>query len=130
MRKHHILHRYLGALFLLAAFIPAWSQDTAPQTSGDNSKVNQRDRNAAEPTADQQKENRSDLELTKEIRKSLIADKSLSTYAHNVKVIAQNGKVTLKGPVRSDDEKAAVVSKAAQVAGQDNINDDITVVPK
>ena len=117
---------------MLALCVPAWSQDTAtnPQTRGDNSEVNQRDRNAAEPTADQQKENRSDRELAKEIRKSLVGDKSLSTYAHNIKVISQDGKVTLKGPVRSEEEKSTVLSKAAQVAGKANISDDITVVPK
>lgn len=130
LRKCHIFHRCLGVLFLLVALVPAWSQDAPPQTSGDNSKVNQRDQNASEPTADQQKDNRSDLEITKEIRKSLIGDGSLSTYAHNVKVISQNGKVTLKGPVRSEEEKATVLSKAAQIAGQNNINDDLSVVPK
>ena len=130
LRKYHIFQRFLGVLILLVGFVPTWSQDATPQPSGDNSKVNQRDQNGSEPTADQQKNNRSDLEITKEIRKSLIGDKSLSTYAHNVKVITQNGKVTLKGPVRSEEEKATVLSKAAQVAGQDNINDDISVVPK
>ena len=57
-------------------------------------------------------------------------DKSLSTYAHNIKVITQDGKVTLKGPVRTDDEKSTVVAKATQVAGQGNVNDELTVVPK
>lgn len=128
--KYRIFHRYLGVLFLLIAFVPAWSQEVQPQTPADNSKVNQTDQNASEPTADQQKDNRSDLEITKEIRKSLVGDKSLSTYAHNVKVITQNGKVTLKGPVRSEEEKATVLSKAAQVAGQDNVNDGISIAPK
>ncbi len=120
--------RYLGVLFLLAAFIPAWAQDTpTSSTAGDNSKVNQQ---APGPTADQQKNSRSDLEITKGIRQSIVQDKSLSTYAHNVKVITQNGKVTLKGPVRSDEEKSAVTAKAAQVAGESNIDDEMTVVPK
>src|SRR5258708_23142791 len=74
----------------------------------DNTKVNQRDRNANEPTADQQKENRSDRDITQQVRQALLKDKSLSTYAHNVKVITQNGMVTLKGPVRSEEEKKAV----------------------
>src|SRR5690348_13844599 len=100
MRKCHSAYWYLGVLLLPILLVPAWSQDTSANPQSDNTKVNQRDRNAAEPTADQQKENRSDRDLTKEIRKSLVDDKSLSTYAHNVKVIAQNGKVTLKGPVR------------------------------
>lgn len=132
LRKYYTSHWYPAALLLLALCVPAWSQDTSanPQVRGDNTKVNQRDQKAEEPTADQQKENSSDRELTKEIRKTLVGDKSLSTYAHNIKVVAENGKVTLKGPVRSQEEKATVLSKAAQVAGRDNINDEITVVSK
>ena len=128
----HTFSRCLGLLLLLVAFVPAWGQDSTSnsQTAGDNSKVNQQDQQPSEPTADQQKNNRSDIEITREIRRSLTQDKPLSTYAHNVKVIAQDGKVTLKGPVRSDDEKAAVLAKAAEVAGQSNINDEMTVVPK
>lgn len=58
----------------------------------------------SQPTADQQKENKSDREIAKEIRQSIVKDKSLSTYGHNVKIIVQNGVVTLKGPVRSDED--------------------------
>jgi hyperosmotically inducible periplasmic protein len=133
LRKSEAAFRpWFAGLFLLVLFASAWAQDTSskPPTAGDNSKVNQRDQSASEPTADQQKNNQSDLEITKEIRRSLTKDKSLSTYAQNVKVIAQNGKVTLKGPVRSNNEKATVVAKAAQVAGEANINDEMTVVPK
>ena len=132
MRKYQIFNWLFAVMLLPALLIPSWAQSTSdnPQTRGDNTKVNQRDQNAAEPTADQQKDNRSDRELTKQIRKSLVNDESLSTYAHNIKVIAQDGKVTLKGPVRSENEKAAVLSKATQVAGKSNINDEITVVPK
>jgi osmotically-inducible protein OsmY len=124
--------RYFGSFLLALAVCPAWAQDsssTAPK-AGDNSAVNQRDKNQAEPTAGQQSNNRSDLDTTKAIRQALVKDKSLSTYAHNVKVITQNGKVTLKGPVRSDDEKSTIATKAAQVAGQGNITDEMTVVPK
>jgi hyperosmotically inducible protein len=56
-------------------------------------------------TADQQKENARDRELTQNIRRALMQDKTLSSYAHNVKVIAQGGQVTLKGPVRTEEEK-------------------------
>jgi hyperosmotically inducible periplasmic protein len=55
--------------------------------------------------------------LTKKIRQSLIADKSLSTYGHNVKIITQNGVVTLKGPVHSEEEKQTIASEAAEIAG-------------
>lgn len=101
---------------------------TIPSQNPDNTKTNQRDRNSNEPTADQQKENDSDLQLARKIRQSVVNDKSLSTDAHNIKIIAQDGNVTLKGPVRSDEEKRAVESKAAEVAGgSDHIHSEIEV---
>jgi hyperosmotically inducible protein len=104
------------------------SQPTAPQP--DNTKMNQRDRDASEPTADQQKANSSDRAITQQIRESIVKDSSLSTYAHNVKVITQNGMVTLKGPVRSEEEKKAVEQKATDVAGADRVTSKIDVQPK
>ena len=99
-------------------------QDT---TQPDNTKVNKQDRRQSEPTADQQKENKSDLEMAKNIRRSIVKDKSLSTYGHNVKVVVQNGTATLKGPVRSEDEKKAIEAKAAEIAGAANVKSEITV---
>jgi osmotically-inducible protein OsmY len=96
----------------------------------DNTKVNQRDRSASEPTADRQKENPADRQLAQQVRKALMKDKSLSTYAHNVKVVAQNGTVTLKGPVKSEEEKQAIEAKAAQVAGSDKVTSEIQVASK
>jgi osmotically-inducible protein OsmY len=93
----------------------------------DNTKVNKRDRANSEPTADQAKNNKSDREIMQEIRKSIVADKSLSTYGHNVKVVAQHGQVTLKGPVHSDDERKAIEAKAAEVAGADHVTNQIEV---
>ena len=87
------------------------------QTKQDNTGVNKRDRNPQEATADQQKANVSDRDLSAKIRKSIVGDKSLSTYAHNVKVISQNGTVTLKGPVRSEEEVKSIVSKATDITG-------------
>jgi hyperosmotically inducible periplasmic protein len=106
-----------------------YSQTPDPSTPApDNSKVNQRDRNAGEATADQQKMNPADRVLTRNIRRSIMADKSLSTYAHNIKIISQNGAVTLKGPVKSDDEKTNVIAKAVAVAGSpDKVTDQISV---
>jgi osmotically-inducible protein OsmY len=101
-----------------------------PQTHPDNSAVNQQDRPKTSVTADQQKQNSTDRTLTQHIRKSLLKDKSLSTYAHNVKIVSQNGVVTLKGPVRSEEEKRNVETKAAEVAGRDNVRNEITVAPK
>jgi osmotically-inducible protein OsmY len=96
----------------------------------DNTTVNQRDRNANEPTADRQKENRTDRDVTQQIRKSITNDKSLSSYAHNVKVVTQNGQVTLKGPVRSEEEKRAVEAKATEIAGENKITSELEVKPK
>ena len=84
----------------------------------------------AEPTAEQQRNNRSDLETTRLIRRAVVTDKSLSVYAHNIKIIAQNGVVTLKGPVRSEEEKQAIEKKAAEVAGAAQIKNEIEVTPK
>jgi hyperosmotically inducible periplasmic protein len=106
-------------------------QQTTDQTpQADNTRMNQQDRNSNEATADQQKADRSDREITQQIRKSITSDKSLSTYGHNVKVITQNGMVTLKGPVRSEEEKKAVEAKAAEVAGADKVTNEIDVQPK
>jgi len=101
-----------------------------PPTASDNSKLNQQDRNPDRVTADQQKkEDTSDLSITREIRRELIDDKSLSAYAHNVKIITQSGTVTLKGPVRTDEEKRIVEAKAASVSGK-AIKSELSVVPK
>jgi osmotically-inducible protein OsmY len=104
------------------------AQSTEPQaTNPDNTKMNAQDRDKASPTADQQKDNRSDREITQQIRQSLMNDKSLSTYGHNVKVITQNGQVTLKGPVRSDDEKKAIEAKATEIAGENKVTSELNI---
>jgi hyperosmotically inducible protein len=108
----------------------AQNASPADNTPADNTKLNERDRNANEPTADRQKENRSDREITQQVRKAIVKDKSLSTYAHNVKVITQNGMVTLKGPVHSEEEKKAIEAKAAEVAGQDKVTNQLDVKSK
>jgi osmotically-inducible protein OsmY len=78
-------------------------------------------------TADQQGQQNDDRVTTQKIRKAVIADKDLSTYAHNVKIIVKEGQVTLKGPVRSDGEKQKVQDLASQVAGVDKVTNELTV---
>ena len=106
-----------GAFVLALSLVPLCGVAAQQQSQPDNTKVNQRDRKPGAVTADQQKETSGDRELTAKIRKALLADKSLSTYAHNVKIVSQGGTVTLKGPVRSDAEAHAIVSKATELAG-------------
>ncbi|HLX86168.1 MAG TPA: BON domain-containing protein [Terriglobales bacterium] len=133
-------------LFLLAASmafggVRLLAQQSADQSASqsasqsapaqaDDTKVNQRDQSPSEPTSDQQKNDISDRDITKQIRQAIIGDKSLSTYAHNIKIIAQNGQVTLKGPVRSDDEKRAVEAKAAEIVGENKVTSELAVKPK
>jgi len=95
----------------------------------DNTTVNKQDRAPGAVTADQQKANRSDRDVTQQVRKAVMADKSLSTYAHNVKIVTQGGQVTLKGPVRSDEEKKTIVAKAEEVAGSGKVTDQLTIKP-
>src|ERR1700756_3847463 len=117
----------LAGWLLLGCGTIALAQEPAGQNAPatDNTKMNQRDRNPNEPTADQQQNNRSDRDITQQVRKAIVADKSFSTYAHNIKVVTQNGQVTLKGPVRSEEEKHAVEAKAAEVAGEGKVNSEL-----
>ena len=115
----------VGSALLLIASGFAAGQDAT--TAPDNTKVNKRDRAHAQPTADQAKDNTSDREIMRKIRSAIVSDKSLSTYAHNVKVISQHGKVTLKGPVHSDDEKKSIEAKAVEVAGSGNVTNQLSV---
>jgi hyperosmotically inducible protein len=120
----------LGVLLLSSLAVPARAalQDTQ-RPAPDNTKTNERDKDKTSPTADQQKMNPDDRTITKKIRMAIHQDKSLSTYAHNIKIITQDGKVTLKGPVSSEDEKNNVFAKATAVAGDGNVTNEIDVAP-
>jgi hyperosmotically inducible protein len=121
----------LGTCLLVGTALPAKinrPQDTQ-QPAADNTSNNKGDQSAGAMTADKQKMNPADRDLTKKIRMALHDDKSLSTYAHNVKIISQDGKVTLKGPVRTDDEKAGIEAKATEIAGAGNVTNQLTVAP-
>jgi hyperosmotically inducible periplasmic protein len=119
-----------GCLFL-GSSLPATGIRTqdAQQPAADNTKNNKGDQSAGAPTADKQKMNPADRDLTKKIRAALHNDSSLSTYGHNIKIISQDGKVTLKGPVRSEDEKSAIEAKATEIAGAGNVTNQLTVAP-
>ena len=124
---HQYRHRHVVATVALVGALLAPAFSAGAQTAPDNTKTNQQDRAKGAATADQQKENASDREITQKIRQAVMDDKSLSTYAHNVKVIAQDGQVTLKGPVRSENEKKTVEAKAVEVAGAGHVSNQITI---
>lgn len=124
----NIRHACWTAVLALAA-VAAGAQSTT--SAPDNSRMNRASVNSTDKTstADAQKNDATDLSLTQQIRKSLMADKSLSTYAHNVKIVAVNGAVTLNGVVRNDQEKQIVEQKAQAIAGAGHVTDDLTIAP-
>ena len=113
----------VAAIFLsAAAFASSIPQlSAAQQTAPNNTRNNKEDAQKGAVTADR--------ETTRKIRASIMSDKSLSPYAHNVKVITQDGKVTRKGPVRTDRERVGVEAKATAVAGDGNVTSGIQVAP-
>jgi hyperosmotically inducible periplasmic protein len=102
-----------------------------PQPVGSPARADNTSKNAEPgPTADQQANAKRDVELSAKIRRAVVSDKALSMAAHNIKIITISGVVTLKGPVRSLDEKKAVAEKASQIVGAGNVRDELSVAPK
>jgi len=117
------MHNTRTRLLVLALSGPLWIATLSPAQAPDNSAHNKQH----DVTADQQSNSASDRAITQKIRKALMADKSLSTDAHNVKIITTNGAVTLKGPVKSEDEKQQVASKAAEIVDASKIDNQLSV---
>jgi hyperosmotically inducible protein len=121
--------------FLIAAILIAGcSRDrdarqatNTPAVAQDNTGRNVRDRGGETKTPDDQSESEADRTITQNIRKALTADDSLSTNAKNVKIITNDGVVTLRGPVNSQEEKAEIEAKAKQVAGVKNVDNQLEV---
>jgi len=99
----------------------------ATLTAPNNSAVNVRDRAPGAMTAGEQSNSKSDLELTREIRRAVMKDNSLSMLAHNVKIISLNGDVTLRGPVNTRHERAAIGKEARAIAGAANVVNQLEV---
>ena len=99
------------------------SQTVAP----DNSGRNVRDRDNQTKTPGDQSENEADRTITQNIRQVITADDSLSTNAKNVKIITNDGTVTLRGPVKSEKEKTDIEAKAKQVAGVKRVDNQLEV---
>jgi hyperosmotically inducible protein len=113
----------VGALNVPLARAQSSTSQAAPDKAPDNSKQN---KNHAQ-TADNQTNAKSDRLMTASARKAIMADKDLSTYAHNVKIVTVNGAVTLKGPVKSDEEKQKVAADVSSVVSADKITNELTV---
>ena len=109
---------------------PSAPAPAAPGTAGaqpDNTKVNERDRNTGTLTPGDQNNNENDLKITQQIRQAVMNDGSLSFTAKNVKIITQGGKVTLRGPVKTAEERSAIEAAARKVAGANQVDNQIEV---
>jgi len=118
---------FVSAVFLFN--IPGVSLAQTADKPADNTGINKRDSSPEKITADQQSQTKEDREITQKIRQAVVDDKSLSTYAHNVKIITVDGMVTLKGPVRSQEEKRTIEEKAGQIAGKNKVKSEIEIAP-
>lgn len=115
------------AVLAMVGTLSAWAPTIHAQYPADNSGKNVRDRKDGAPTSGDQSNTKSDVAITQEIRKAVVADKSLSTNAHNVKIITANGIVTLRGPVKSAEEKATIEAKAKQAAGVSRVDNQLEI---
>ena len=129
-------HRPMGilarsiAIGALAAFFAVGCNNNPPKA--DNTKVNERDTpsDAKNPkTPMDQGQNKGDIDITAKIRRDLMDHDNLSTTAKNVKIITTDGTVTLRGPVKSEDERVAVVTAAQQVEGVKQVDNQLEVAP-
>lgn len=127
-----------ATLVAVAVTLPAVSvasPQTAPPSASstghaaDNTAVNARDRSGDTPTSSSQSNDASDVKLVAAVRRALTKDSSLSMLAHNVKVIASGSTVTLRGPVKSEDEKSRVESIARAVSGVSQVTNELEVKP-
>jgi hyperosmotically inducible protein len=113
----------------------AFARDIHPaqqfaQTAPDNTGRNERDQSGKTLTPGDQSTNKADVELTRKIREAVVADKSLSTDAHNIKIITIDGMVTLRGPVGSDTERTKIVATAKRLAGKDKVDSQLEIAHK
>ena len=105
---------------------PPSANSTTPER--DNTGVNVRDRSDAAKTPIDQNENQTDIDITANIRKRVV-DTKMSINAQNVKIITQDGKVTLRGPVKSEEEKMQIDKLAHEIAGPANVDNQLEVQP-
>jgi osmotically-inducible protein OsmY len=124
-----VMYMILTGSFTGLLSVAALAQEDGEHASlsPDNTGINKRDRSSQEQTADQAGGNIKDRDVMQKIRKAVIADKSLSSYAHNIKIISENGHVTLKGPVRSTREKKNIEAKAVDIVGADYVTNHLSV---
>jgi hyperosmotically inducible protein len=132
--EFQMMTKSLSALCIaasMAACSVAIAKDPPPPGASsdraDNTAMNERDRSGETPTSFDQPNNKADIDLAANVRKAIVGEKSLSTKAHNVKLIASAGVVTLRGPVDSADEKATVDKVVASVRGVSRVDNQLDI---
>lgn len=120
--------RKLAVAIVMVSALTAWAlPGRAADVPADNSGKNVRDRQGATQTPGDQSNAKADMAITQAIRKAVVADKGLSTNAHNVKIVTTNGAVTLRGPVKSEAEKNSIAEKAKQTAGVKSVDNQLEI---
>jgi hyperosmotically inducible periplasmic protein len=123
--------RKLAVSILMVCALTAWALPSgAADAPADNSGKNVRDRQGSTQTPGDQSNAKADMAITQAIRKAVVADRGLSTNAHNVKIITMNGAVTLRGPVNSEAEKSSIAAKAEQAAGVKSVDNQLEIASK
>jgi len=121
-----------SASLLVGGFLVPLGSSSAQTDAGvppaaDNSAMNQRDRGHETLTPIDQSNKPTDVNMTREIRRAIVKDDQLSMDAKNIKIITVDGAVTLRGPVKTEQEKADIAAKAAQLAGDSNVYNELEV---
>ena len=129
-----LLSPILGALLFVYSSPGQQANPSPTAASGsseaDNTKRNSTDENRNTETAEKQSNNKDDLALTQKIRQEVVKDGSLSMNGKNIKIIVRAGKVMLRGPVDSQQEKDAIGTKAGQISGPNQVNNQLEVKGK
>ncbi len=120
-------HITLSILCLSALSISAFAEDNATPAAADNTARNTRDRQSETKTSFDQSNDKKDVDITAAIRRAVMHEDNLSMTAKNVKIITENGVVTLRGPVQTAAEKAMIAKLAQSAAGQAKIVDQLEV---
>jgi Flp pilus assembly secretin CpaC len=121
------MKRTLLAIVCLSTLsLAAFAADNE-KTKPDNTATNERDRSGETKTSGDQSNSSADLKITQAIRQALMRDRELSMTAKNIKVITANGQVTLRGPVKTAEEKARIDQLAKSAAGGAKIDNQLEV---
>ena len=130
LERKETMKRTLLTLTCLSALTLAGLAADDKNVNPDNTGKNQRDRSGETQTSGDQSNSSADLKTTQAIRQALMKDSELSATAKNIKVITANGHVTLRGPVKTAQEKAKIDQLAKSAAGGAQIEDQLEVTNK